>query len=53
MNAYAFLAVHDTAAIAGGVYLVTHDHPWWAALCFLMALTTTVKTTTTKQEQSA
>jgi hypothetical protein len=43
MNAYLYLAIHDVAAIAGGVYLVTHDYPWWGALCFFLAATTTVK----------
>ena len=42
MNAFFYLAIHDAAAICGGVYLVTNDCPWWGALCFFMAATTTV-----------
>ena len=45
MNSYAYLALHDVAAIAGGVYLASNNCPWWAALCFLLSATTTVKTT--------
>lgn len=45
MNAFMYLAIHDAAAIGAGAYLVTHDCPWWGALCFLLAATTSVKTT--------
>lgn len=44
MNAWAYLAVHDAAAMAAGAYLAMNDCPWWAALCFLLAASTTVKT---------
>ena len=43
MNAYTYLVLHDVAAIAAGVYLVSANSPWWAALCFLLAATTTVR----------
>lgn len=43
MNAWLYLALHDMTAIAGGVYLVTQDSPWWAALCFFLAAVTTVR----------
>lgn len=44
MNSWSYLAIHDAAAIAAGAYLVCHDHPWWAALCFFLAASTTVRT---------
>lgn len=43
MNAYIWLAVHDATAIGAGAYLATHDCPWWAALCFLLAATSSVR----------
>ncbi len=43
MNAFAYLAIHDVACIAAGAYLVTHDCPWWGALCFLFAASATVR----------
>lgn len=43
MNAWVYLACHDVAGVFAGSYLVSHDCPWWGALCFLMVLTTTVK----------
>jgi len=45
MNAYTWLAIHDAAAIGAGAYLATHNCPWWAALCFVMASLSTVKGT--------
>lgn len=51
MNALTYLAIHDVAAIAAGSYLVTNDCPWWGALCFLLAASTTVKTTKTEAEK--
>lgn len=42
MNQWAYLAIHDSIAIAAGAYLVAHDSPWWAALCFILAASTTV-----------
>jgi hypothetical protein len=46
--AYMWLAIHDVACIAGGVYLVSNDSPWWGALCFLLVATATVKEVRTK-----
>ena len=43
MNVFLYLALHDMTAIAGGVYLVTQDSPWWAALCFFLAATTSIQ----------
>lgn len=43
MNAYAYVAIHDVTAICAGAYLASHDCPWWAAICFLLALNTTVE----------
>lgn len=43
MSPWTYLAIVDSVAIVGGVYLVTTDHPWWAAVCFLLAATTTIK----------
>jgi len=40
---WVYMLVHDLIAIAGGVYLVHDNHPWWAAVCFLLAATTTIK----------
>ena len=42
---FVWLAIHDTAAICAGAYLVVNDHPWWAGLCFFLAATATVRTT--------
>lgn len=44
MNAWAYLALHNVASIAGGVYLVSHDCPWWGLLCFVLVASTTVST---------
>ncbi len=51
MNHWAYLAVHDAAALLAGAYLVTHDCPWWGALCFAMAATTTVSEVRQKAKQ--
>ncbi len=45
MNAYLWLAVHDAALVAAGAYLVVNDSPWWAALCFFLVATTSVRHT--------
>ncbi len=43
MNAYAWLAIHDVAAIAAAVVMVITGHPVWAAVFVFMAATATVK----------
>lgn len=45
MNAWTYLAIHDTVTVCAGAYLVVNDSPWWAALCFLMVVGSTVKET--------
>lgn len=48
MTSWAYLAIHDAACVAAGAYLVVNDSPWWAALCFLLAASTTVRETKEK-----
>lgn len=43
MNAYMWLAIFDVACITAGTYLASNGHPWWAALCFLLAACASVK----------
>jgi len=45
---YIYLIFHDVTAICGGVYLISKDHPWWAALCFFLTATTTIKSQANK-----
>ncbi len=30
--------IYGATGIAAGAYLVMHDSPWWAALCFALSL---------------
>jgi hypothetical protein len=46
MIQWIYLMVHDTVCIAAGTYLIINDHPWWAILPFVLAATTTLKSTT-------
>ncbi len=32
------LDIYGATAIAAGAYLVMHDAPWWAGLCFFLSL---------------
>lgn len=48
MNAWAYLAFHDIAAIGAGAYLAHAGHPWWACVCFVLAATTTVRSRATQ-----
>lgn len=41
---YIWLAVHDATAISAGAYLVVKGFPWWGAVCFAMAIFSTIKT---------
>lgn len=43
MNAWTYLAIHDTVCICAGAYLIVHDYPWWAAALFFFAAITTIK----------
>lgn len=36
MNKYAFAAITNVAALCAAVYLVVHDHPWWALSCVVL-----------------
>jgi hypothetical protein len=51
MNIWFYMAVHDAAAFAAGAFLIYSGHPWWGALCFVLAATTTVTTTRTPATQ--
>lgn len=48
--AWIYLIFHDVAAIGAGAYLAVNGHNWWAALCFLLAATTSVKQTLHKSD---
>ena len=50
MTGYQWLAVHDAAGFAAGAYLAVNDSPWWAALCFFLVATASVKTTATTRK---
>jgi len=38
-----YLILVDLITICCGTYLVIHDYPGWAAICFVLAATTTIK----------
>lgn len=42
MNSWTYLAIHDAVCVAAGAYLIMHDHPYWAVVCFFLAATTKV-----------
>ena len=50
--AFVWLIIHDIAAIAAAVYMITIDREWWAFAFFILAATAKVKTGRSSQTES-
>lgn len=43
MNAFTCFAICFVSLVGAGVYLIVHDSPWWAALCFFFLTACKIK----------